>query len=191
MHGGIAIYSFFVFSFDSSNGLRVGGIILNAYLLRVLGAVILSALLTAILPNGKSSPLIVAITRLVCVLVIITPIFSFLEKGMIVFDESEYECFFSDSVIEREDCFIEYYSYLRIRETEGALERELYNRYAVETEVTLSYTHEGGSTSDNYQEDEIKINKIIVNLEEEASKEVVQSMWEYLTKQYCREVLIE
>ena len=55
----------------------------------------------------------------------------------------------------------------------------------------MSYTHEGGSTSDNYQEDEIKINKIIVNLEEEARKEVVQRMWEYLTKQYCREVLIE
>ena len=191
MHGGIAIYSFFVFSFDSSNGLRVGGVILNTYLLRVLGAVILSALLTAILPSGKTSPLIVAVTRLLCVLAIVAPVFSFLKKGMIVFEENNYEDFFSDSVIERQESFIEYYSYLRIQETEEALERELYERYAIDSEVVLSYTYERESMSDNYQEDDIKITKIIVSLEEETNKEVIQSMWEYLTKQYCREVLIE
>ena len=72
---------------------------MNTYLLRVLGAVILSALLTAILPSGKTSPLIVAVTRLLCVLAIVAPVFSFLKKGMIVFEENNYEDFFSDSVI--------------------------------------------------------------------------------------------
>lgn len=164
---------------------------MNTYLLRVLGAMILSALLTAILPSGKTSPLIVAVTRLLCVLAIVAPVFSFLKKGMIVFEENNYEDFFSDSVIERQESFIEYYSYLRIQETEEALERELYERYAIDSEVVLSYTYERESMSDNYQEDDIKITKIIVSLEEETNKEVIQSMWEYLTKQYCREVLIE
>ena len=155
---------------------------MNAYLLSILGTVLLSTILTAILPNGKTTQLIRMITRLVCILAIISPILSFFKTGSLSLEKEVFSDFFSDSVIEEEASFIEYYSQLRIRETEDALERELFEKYAVEGEVTLTYER---------VEDKIRITQMCVVLQEMQEEEVLQSMWEYLTKKYCKEVLIE
>ena len=54
---------------------------MNAYVLSVIGTVLISAVLTAIIPEGKTSKVIKGIARLACVLVIVTPIVQFFVKG--------------------------------------------------------------------------------------------------------------
>ena len=73
---------------------------------------------------------------------------------------------------------------MRIAETERALEKEILTQFSVETSVALSWELET-----DY--DLIKIAQIRVMTKEQKEGEVLEKMWEYLTKNYCSEVLIE
>ena len=68
---------------------------------------------------------------------------------------------------------------MRIRATTQALEAELKEKFLVEASVELQWTYDLG---------EIKITKMIVKTE---NGEENTAMWEYLTKNYCSEVMIE
>ena len=50
---------------------------MNEYVLSVIGTVLIASVLTAILPEGKTSGIIKGITRLVCVVAIVAPVVSF------------------------------------------------------------------------------------------------------------------
>ena len=192
MHGRAVIYGIFVFSIDHADGLCFGGVVLSEYLLCVIGTVIVSAILTAILPEGKTSGLIKTITRLACILAIVSPVLRFLRVGELSFGGMENSKeIFSQSVIEGEEAFIEYYSEMRIRETERALERELSERYGLDTEVTLLCEKQTETVDGKYPSNRIKIKEIRVKLKKLSNEEVLKKMWEYLKKNYCSEVLIE
>ena len=158
---------------------------MNGYLLSIAGVVILSAILSAILPSGKTSGLIKSVMRTACILAIISPIVTFFRSGSLsVGGIKNSDMIFSQSVIEQEQAFIHYHSEMRISETEKALEKEIFERFSVETDVALSWEFE----TDN---DAIKITQIRVILTGQRDGEVLKNMWEYLTKNYCSEVLIE
>lgn len=192
MHGRAVIYGIFVFSIDHADGLCFGGVVLSEYLLCVIGTVIVSAILTAILPEGKTSGLIKTITRLACILAIVSPVLRFFSVGELTFGGMENSKeIFSQSVIEGEEAFIEYYSEMRIRETERALEGELSEKYGLDTEVTLLCEKQTEQVDGKYPSNRIKIKEIRVKLKKLSNEEVLKKMWEYLTKNYCSEVLIE
>ena len=165
---------------------------MSEYLLSIIGTVLLSAILTAILPEGKTAGLIKTIARLTCILAIVSPVLNFFDSGNLSFGaEKKSNIFFSESVIESEEAFIEYYSEMRIRETEEALKAQLSEKYNINVEVLLTYERETETVDGKYDSDKIKITEIRVKLKEESNEEVLEKMWEYLTKNYCSEVLIE
>ena len=156
---------------------------MKEYLLSIIGTILLSAFLTAILPNGKTAALIKSIARMACTLAIISPVLHFFQSGnqaLIKMEKSN--GIFSQSVIDEESVFIHYYSELRIRETESALERGIEEKYGIAVEVSMVWKQENEG---------IYIEKICVKTLERQEEEVLRIMWEYLTKNYCSEVLIE
>lgn len=164
---------------------------MSGYLLAVIGTVILSAILTAILPEGRTSGLIKTIARLACVLAIISPVLQFLQTDKLSFGKVENSMtFFSESVIEAEESFIQYYSEMRIRENEEALKSELTESFTEVESVTLDWEFETETISESIMKT-IKITGIFVKLNEQSNEEAIEGMWEYLTQNYCSEVLIE
>ena len=156
---------------------------MKEYLLSIVGTVLLSAFLTAILPEGKTSGMIKAFTRLACTLAIVAPVLQFFQSGNQALIKTEKsESIFSQTVIEAEGSFIHYYSELRVRETERAIESELAQKYGIKTTVSMEWRH---------QNEGIYIEKISIKTLEKQDEEVLKNMWEYLTKNYCSEVLIE
>ena len=165
---------------------------MSAYLLSVVGTVLFSAILTAILPEGRSLGMVKSMAKLACTLTIISPIFSFFNTGLSSFfvEENSYTIF-SESVIQAEKTFIEYYSELRTQETEALLEKVLFEKYAIQTEVTLVCENLTERVDGFYEVDKMKVVGIIVKLKQETKEEVLRNIWEYLTENYCSEVVIE
>jgi hypothetical protein len=160
-----------------------GGTILSGYLLGVIGTVIFSAVLTAVIPNGKTSGLIKAVARMACVLAIVAPAVNYLGDGPSFFSHSKKtQTIFSQSVIEEQSDFIQYYSETRIEETQEMLSKDILQKYGLKTDVSLEWLIEDKG---------IKITRILVDINDNASGEIVKNMSEYLTNNYCSEVLIE
>lgn len=165
---------------------------MSEYLLSIIGTVFLCSILTAIAPQGKTAGVIKGVAKLACVLVIVSPVFRFFKTGEIGGNSTENSpTFFPQTGIQTDESFIQYYSEMRVRETETALRQEIFERYAVETEVSFTWETETQTVGKYYETERIKINEIRVKCAEEPSKELKESMWEYLTKNYCSEVLIE
>ena len=152
---------------------------MNGYLLSVIGTVLLAALLTSIVPEGKTSGLIKTIAKSACLLAIVAPIPSYLNSENSDEKNAQSQTIFSQTVIETDEDFIKYYREMRIRATAQALETELKEKFSVETSVEFEWTYALG---------EVEITKIIVKTE---NGEANAAMWEYLTKNYCSEVMIE
>lgn len=152
---------------------------MNGYLLSVIGTVLLAAVLTAIAPEGKTSSIIKAVTKSACLLAIVAPIPAYLNSERSDEKNENTQTNFLQTVIETDEDFIKYYCEMRVRATAQAIEAELKEKFSVQTSVTLNW---------QYESDEIKIVRIIVKTENGEDK---TAMWEYLTKNYCSEVLIE
>ena len=156
---------------------------MNGYLLGVIGTVMLSALLTAITPEGKSSGVIKGVCKLVCVLAIVAPVLNFFQGG----DRKNskiVETFFAQSGIDTDENVIKYYSELKVSQSENCLEEELFKEFGLETEVVYFWETEERT-------EKIRVTCINVKIKGGYEEEVSKSMWEYLTKNYCSEVLIE
>ena len=154
---------------------------MNGYLLSVIGTILLSALLTAILPNGKTSAVIKAITKLACLLVIISPVFSYIqaETGTSNGNSSKN---LSQSVIQTDESFITYYSEMRIQNTQAQLESEIKEKFDLGCRVVFTW---------KYDKENIRIIKLTVQPQTELSERQNSELYEYLTKNYCSEVVIE
>ena len=154
---------------------------MNGYLLSVIGTILLSALLTAILPNGKTSAVIKAITKLACLLVIISPVFSYIqaETGTSNGNSSKN---LSQSVIQTDESFITYYSEMRIQNAQVQLESEIKEKFGLDCRVAFTW---------KYDKENIRIIKLTVQPQTEISERQNSELYEYLTKNYCSEVVIE
>ena len=165
---------------------------MNEYLLSLIGIILLSAILTSILPDGKTLGLIKSIMRMVCILAIISPIFTYFQSGEVALrGGGNYDKKFAEAGIEIDSIFIHYYSEMRISETEKALKQELFEIFSVDCEVLLEWVLAAESVGRNESIEVVKITNISINMQETPTEEVKKKMWEYLTKNYCSEVLIE
>ena len=116
---------------------------MSQYLLSMTGIILLSAILTCLLPEGKTTGLIKAIMRMTCILAIISPIFTFFRSGsLLVSSDKSSISIFTETGIEEETAFIHYYCEMRISETERALKEELYEKFAVNVEVTFLWEYQ-------------------------------------------------
>ncbi len=162
---------------------------MNGYVLSVIGTVLVCSLITAIAPEGKTSALVKGIAKLICVLAIIAPVLKFFKSGSI--EEWTGKKNSSQSVIEEDANFIQYYCEMRARETESALESELFEKYEVCAEVSLVWEIAQEELGTLYTEQKMRVEKIYIVIPTETSEEVRNQMQVYLSKNYCSEVLIE
>ena len=165
---------------------------MSGYLFGLIGTILLSTILTALLPEGKTTGIIKGITRLACLVVILAPIPKFLQNEDVFgeFLEKNAENLAenpSQNVIATDVEYIEYFRELRIRVNETALERELEDKFSVQAQVQFNWEIEPTEDGD----EEIKITRITVSLLEEINEEDENRMWEYLRKNYCSEVQLE
>ena len=156
---------------------------MSGYLLSVLGTILLCSILTVITPEGKTNSVIKGVAKLVCVLAIISPVLRFLQAGKAENDKNDQDFFFSQG-IELDKSFIKYYSEMRVRQTQDALEKELNEKYRIDSEVSLVWSSQDGVEG-------IRIDKMIVIFVSEVGENVKKVVWEYLTKNYFSEVWIE
>lgn len=162
------------------------------YLFTIIGTVLVSAIITVLIADGRTATIIRNITRLVCVLVIISPIFNnFFVKTPDTFLRKENNDYFSENVIETHANFIQYYSELRIGNAEKLLEEELLNKFKVQTNTDIQWEFKEDNALDIYAENNIKILRINISVGGAISEEVKKSMCEYVANTYCSEVKIE
>ncbi len=167
---------------------------LDGYLLSIIGTVLLSSILTAVIPDGKTAGVIKGVTRLVCLIAIISPIPYFLGREN-VFDNAGEENtknvngFFPQTVIQTDESFIKYYSELKVRETERLLGEELERLFNATLQVSLYWEFDGAENT--IDAEKIRITKIFVKTNGQILEEEKVKMSAYLTKNYCREVQIE
>jgi hypothetical protein len=155
---------------------------MNSYLLSIIGTVLLCALITAIVPEGKTSATVKGIAKVVCTLAIISPILRFFKTGALeLFIDKNPQDFFYEDGIEADEDFIQYYSEMRIQQAEEALVGELLEKYGVQCTVKLDWI----------LEEEIRIEGIVVKVLQFVGEEVKEDMRLYLMENHCREVLIE
>ncbi len=155
---------------------------MKEYLLAMIGTILVSAVLTSLAADGKTVSIIRNMTKLACLLVILSPIVKILEEKDLTKNNEISDNYFSETVIQTDSDFIQYYSELRIKSTEIALQKELLEKYKINSNVSIFW---------QYEKYDIRITQIKITLKEEQSEVVKQEMWEYLTKNYCSEVLIE
>ncbi len=164
---------------------------MNGYVLTVVGTVLISSILTMLIPEGKCSAMIKGVTKLACLIVLLSPIPKLLgdETFFDVFrgeNTENTDAFFRDSGLNADEPFIKYYCELRIRETQTAVEREIVDKFGVQSTVKLDWNFLGETDVDKLQ-----ITKITIQLQQAVSEEVQRKMCTYLTENYCSEVLIE
>lgn len=157
---------------------------MSAYLLKIVGIVLISSVLTAILPNGKTSGVIKGVAKLLCLVVIVSPIM----QALRVFHTNEkdgQENYFSQSVIKTDESFIQYYSETRILETEQALQKEINRLFNVESRVALEWER-----MENEGIVKLKITKVCVQIVAEIDDAKKEEIRAFLAKNYCSEVLV-
>lgn len=158
---------------------------MSAYLLKIVGIVLISSVLTAILPNGKTNGVIKGMAKLLCLVVIVSPIMQALRTFPSTDGEGQ-ENYFSQSVIKADESFIQYYSETRISEAERALEKQINEQFNVDSKVALEW-----ESMENAGAIKLKITKIYVQIKSDVEVEKREQIRAYLTKNYCSEVLIE
>lgn len=150
---------------------------MNGYLLSVIGTVLISALFTAIIPQGKTASLINAIAKLACLLVIVSPVLNYISSYK---KDKNIENNSIKSVINTDESFIEYYSEMKVSEAEEGLEKEILQTFDIVCQLHLDWIK---------TEDGVYIQSISVQTQ--GDDEQKSALYEYLTKNYCCEVLIE
>ena len=83
---------------------------MNSYIFSIIGVVLISSLLTAIIPEGKTTAIVKNMAKLLCLFVIISPILQFFHKTGVAVSKKNYQAILDDSVIELDEEFIKYYS---------------------------------------------------------------------------------
>ena len=164
---------------------------MSAYVFSVIGVVLLSAVLSCIIPEGKTSGIIKGVAKMACIAVIVSPILQFFQSGKnpaLLYKNSQE--IFSQSGIETDEAFIQYYSEMRIAQTQTLLQDEVLQKFGVRTGISLEWIRKEKENL-KLSSDEIYITKIMVTGMEKESETLKNTVKEYLTKNYCSEVQIE
>lgn len=106
------------------------------YILGLTGIVLLSTILTNVLPTGKTAVLIKNIVRLCAYLSILTPAFNFFNKELSS-STKILQDYFSEEVIQTDNSYIQYCSEKTVENVEKVIRERLLTEYSVETTVRL------------------------------------------------------
>lgn len=142
---------------------------MSGYLLSVIGVILLTSLLTVVIPQGKTSKIVAAISKLACIVAILMPIPSLL-KG----EETD---FFGETIIETDEAYIKYCSEMRVREAEYNLQKQLREQYSERLDFSLYW----GWEEEN--EPVIRVYRADIFCEE-LTEEERQSISVFLTETY-------
>ncbi len=158
---------------------------MSGYLLSIVGIVLLSAVLSAVLPGGKTGKLIRGMAKLACLVVILAPVLKFFAGG----EEPDFPLFSSETVIQTDGTFIDYCSTERVKSAENALAEKLSEVFAVRAEVKLEWEYCDSLTGTEYMNlyagKEIRITKaVLTDAEGVIGEEVRQKMEEYVAENY-------
>lgn len=162
---------------------------MREYVLSIVGTVLLSAVITAILPDGKTAVTIKSVAKTLCVLIIVSPILTYFQRNAeasAILGNSQIN--FLETDIQSDQAFIQYFSNQRVLQTQTQLERELKERYGLSLTVVCVWEWR---KRENVGYEEVYISQIRVQGAKEERKELQQEILEYLTKNYCEEVLLE
>ena len=146
--------------------------VLNGYILTVFGVTLIAAVTTAILPDGKTTAFVKSITRLACVFIVVSPVFTFFQNGEIV------KNIFSETVINTDNSYIDYCSKISIENAEKLLRETIKNEYGADCEITIVWQYEKENTDglngffpQTYEGERIKITEIQISFLETVSAE--------------------
>ena len=162
---------------------------LDGYLLCIIATTLLASILTAILPEGKTTGVVKGVTKLVCLLSILSPIPQFLQKQSFfdLFKEENTQKTwedFSQSVIPTDESFIKYFSNMRIRVFEEELSTAIQSKFGVICAVKLD-----GELDEKTAE--IKVKKVVITSFSSLADEEKQAIKRYLEEQNFDEVRFE
>ena len=170
---------------------------MSAYLLSIIGIVLLTAILSAVLPDGKTVKFIKGIAKLCCLAVILAPVLGFFKEASD--GKINFPFFSSETVIETDGAFIDYCSTKRIENAETELEKKLEEPFSVRVGVTLLWEYCGSIAEGEedgylsvYEGTEIKITKVLVkDAEGNIDGEVRERMKAHIVEKYGCEVEFE
>ena len=167
-----------------------GGVVLKGYVFGVIGTVLLSAIIAVSLPEGKTSVTVKSIARGLCVLIIVSPVLSFFpEKTERLTASNNAQTNFLQIGIQTDESFIQYFSNVRVQNAQAQLENELQERFGLPLSVLLVWEWQKPNEKAEYED--IYISKIQVQGTAEATDTEKRKILDYLTKNYCSEVLLE
>lgn len=163
---------------------------MKEYLLSVIGIVLFSTVLLAIVPEGKTSSAIKGVAKTACLLSIAAPVIQYFCAFTSGAKNVEaIKIFFEETVIDEDETFIQYYSEMRIRIAENALQNELEELYQIDAEVKISWQWQEEEAF--YTDRAVKILSITLQPENVIEEGTLKVVCEYLKNKYCSEVLIE
>ena len=167
-----------------------GGALLKGYVFCIVGTVLLSAVVIAILPEGKTAVTIKGVAKCLCVLIIVSPILTFFQKNADASTASfSTRINFLETDIQMDLPFIQYFSNERVLSAQSQLEEELKNRYGLNLTILLDW--EWRKRQDGEGMEEIYIRQIRVQGVAQETEQTKKEILEYLTQNYCEEVLLE
>ena len=150
---------------------------MSGYLLSVVGIVLFTSILLAIVPTGKTSEIVKAIARLACVVTILAPIVQFFVS------DGEFGTFFVESSIQTESTFIQYSSKTRVEEVEKILEEKIEVEFGVPVDVECVWRivekQEG-----MYEGQKIHIEKVFVKTKTEELSDWKKTVEAFIQKEY-------
>ena len=150
---------------------------MNGYLLSVIGIVLFSSVLLAVLPSGKTGEVIKGVARIACVVAILSPVVYFFVDG------GDLNSFFGESGIETGAEFIQYCSEQRIEAAEKQLLKELSLKYPGIQTVKCYWTNTE-ITYGEYTAEGVKIIRIVVCVDGVLPTNTEREVIEYLFTQY-------
>ena len=164
---------------------------MSGYLLSIIGIVLISAIISALTPEGKTSAVIKGAAKLCCLIVILSPIVNFfIGKGGD--GEKIFSVFSKESVIQTDEAFINYCSNKRIESTQKQLEEKIKEDYDCFVCVSFVWEYEENEVEifslKGYEDREIKIKKILITSERETKEEVKAQIERELSSLYGCEV---
>ena len=127
---------------------------MSGYLLGIIGIVLFSALITMVLPQGKTAEFIKSITRVACTVAILTPILQF-------FIDDNLSDFFTKTVIETDASFIQYSNEIHVKSAEKMLENALEERFETDVAIMLEWNVEIIENG-QYTAEKVRIDKMII-----------------------------
>lgn len=152
---------------------------MSGYLLSIIGAVLITGMISAILPEGKTSGAVKAVAKLFCLLVILTPVAEYLLKGGE--DKKIFSDFSEQAVIQTDESFIDYCSRKRIEAAEEEIVKEAEEEFSLLLTAEIRYERE--------EDGKIKILCIVLSdVSEQADEAMRKKLAEELRAKYGAEV---